>query len=535
MPEVVLQSDKHYRDIYTSAYPCEGEKVIDVPLVLLHGWGFDSGIWNELLTLLKPHFDVITLDLPGFGRSESAGVDVTSILEELRVILPEHSILLGWSLGGMLATAFAQRYPQRVTALVTVGSNLKWLATDGWSGMDAESFAQFQQSIQQQADVTRKRFCGLIAKGDEQEKQQTRSLRDKLSAVSVENLLQGLELLSCIDNRAGFAQLSTPGLHIFGENDRLVPAAAVAEITRIARFNKVHKDCQEVAVYKGIAHAPFLSAPQRFVNQLVEFVERLPYRIDKKRVARSFSRAARTYDAAADLQRQVGDCLLSKLPDVLPNNTARVLDLGCGTGYYYQTLQQRFPQAAVFGLDIASGMLQVAQHNNPGFNGLCADAENLPLADNSIDVLFSSLAIQWCQHLPALFGEIQRVLVPGGVAVVSTFQQGTLKELKRAWQAVDSCAHVNYFVTEAILKEQAQAEGFALVTSETQTVVRDYAQVRDLTRELKAIGAHNINTGQSEGLTSKGKLRSFTAAYEKQRNKRGLPAHYEVVYLVLRN
>ena len=111
-------------------------------------------------------------------------------------------------------------------------------------------------------------------------------------------------------------------------------------------------------------------------------------------VARAFSNAAHTYDAEAVLQREVGQHLLQMLPADL--QVQNWLDLGCGTGYFCEQLQQRYPQASGTGLDIAPGMLQQARALRPCAHYMCGDASALPLASNSQDLIFSSLALQWC-------------------------------------------------------------------------------------------------------------------------------------------
>src|SRR5690606_13457587 len=136
--------------------------------------------------------------------------------------------------------------------------------------------------------------------------------------------------------------------------------------------------------------------------------------LDKKKIAHSFSRAANTYDSVAQLQRDVGTELLKKLPDVLPEK-ARILDLGSGTGFFTTKLAQQYPQAQVLGLDLAEGMLHFSRKSaSDSIQWLCGDAEFLPLTDNSVDLVFSSLAIQWCNNLPQLMRELHRVLTPGG-------------------------------------------------------------------------------------------------------------------------
>jgi len=477
-----------------------------LPLVLLPGWGFDHRIWDGVLPLLRKDREVITLD------------------EAVMARLPQRCILMGWSLGGMLATQIAIQHPERVAALITVGSNLKWVADNDWPGASADNFAAFFENLAQNFEATKQHFCGVIARGDSKEKAVARILREKLSAASQENLLQGLRLLDRFDNRKGFIELRMPGLHLFGEQDAMVPLD-------VERAMRVLNKRQRTYVFQKTAHAPFLSEPERFVDVVKDFIQTLPYRIDKKNIADSFSKASITYDSAAQLQREVGEQLLVMLPTRSPQ---RVLDLGCGTGTFSPWLQKKFPQAEVISLDIAMGMLQTARSSGRTRFSICGDAESLPLKTASVEVIFSNLAIQWCQQPERLFAEIYRVLKPGGVCLLSTFMPGTLRELEAAWQQVDSAVHTNHFFSAEELRSAAAKQGFADVSCFHETCMRHYGSVSGLMRELKAIGARNLNAGRSAGLMGKRKLLLLAHAYEKLRVHQKLPAHYETLLMVLK-
>src|SRR5690606_17268863 len=132
-----------------------------------------------------------------------------------------------------------------------------------------------------------------------------------------------------------------------------------------------------------------------------------------------------------------------------------VLDLGCGTGFCSRQLQQRWPAATLLALDLALPMVAHTRNNVPAVLPLCADAEALPLASESIDLVVSSLAIQWCSHYDSLFRELARITRPGAAVLLSTFGPDSLQELRQAWAAVDSRRHVNEFVPAAQLQQAA--------------------------------------------------------------------------------
>lgn len=257
-----------------------------------------------------------------------------------------------------------------------------------------------------------------------------------------------------------------------------------------------------------------------------------PLQVDKQDVARSFSQAAATYDQVAALQRQVAATLLTKIPaKVFPT----VVDLGCGTGAITTQLAQRCQAETLLGLDIAEGMLAFARQRWPQAELLwCGgDAESLPLQDASIDLMFSSLAVQWCADFPRVCDEAMRVLKPGGYCVLATLGPDTLCELRSAWHHVDGYVHVNRFLDADMVTQAASNAGFACQLWREDIVMR-YPQLRQLTAELKALGAHNVNSGRPKGLTGRQRIEKLKAGYEPFRNAEGLlPATYEVYYLLL--
>lgn len=252
---------------------------------------------------------------------------------------------------------------------------------------------------------------------------------------------------------------------------------------------------------------------------------------DKRRVAASFSRAAATYDQAAELQRRVGSNLQARLPaDFMPRD---IVDLGCGTGYFSRALAAQYQQP-VLGLDLAEGMLRHARQHSPGQAGwVAADAESLPLRSESQDLIFSSLALQWCPQLQRALGEAWRVLRPGGCLAFNTLLEGSLYELREAWQAVDDHVHVNRFQPLNELQALLGAAGFADWRCEVEPHVLYYPRLAELTRELKALGAHNINPGRPGGLGGTGRLRTLTAAYDRFRSEQGVPASWQVAQVLM--
>ena len=253
---------------------------------------------------------------------------------------------------------------------------------------------------------------------------------------------------------------------------------------------------------------------------------------DKRLIADSFSRAAGSYDAAAQLQREVGHGLLRRLP---PTCAPRCwLDLGCGTGYFSRQLQERYAGSEGLAVDIAEGMLRRAREQTPPLIHLAGDAEALPLTDACCDLVFSNLALQWCTNFAQVLEEARRVLRPGGVLAFSSLVAGSLGELRDSWKRVDGYVHVNRFRTSVDYQRLCRKSGLSLLSIDEQSHVEHFADLRSLMRSLKDIGAHNVNPGRPSGLSGRARLQALQRAYECQREPEGLPLTYQVIYGVLR-
>jgi len=256
----------------------------------------------------------------------------------------------------------------------------------------------------------------------------------------------------------------------------------------------------------------------------------------RMRIARAFGRGAGTYDQHAGLQRQVADSLLAKLP--MHQQFEHVLDLGCGTGYSSSILRQCLPAAAMVAIDLALPMLKVAREHLHGntttmVQMLCGDAQALPLKRHSVDLLFSSLALQWCSEPAKVFAEINRVLKPGGLALLSTLGPDTLQELREAWAEVDRSRHSNEFVPESQLQQSAESAGLQMEL-EREVKVRHYDSLLALAHELKGLGANVVTTIQADGMTTPSAFKAAAAAFARHQQAAGIPVHWEVFYLSLR-
>jgi malonyl-CoA O-methyltransferase len=254
--------------------------------------------------------------------------------------------------------------------------------------------------------------------------------------------------------------------------------------------------------------------------------------LDRRAIRRAFSRAARHYEQSAVLQREVETRLLERVV-YLTAPPRRVLDLGTGPGRAAGLLKRRYRSAQVIALDPALSMLRLARRRGGWFRpipAVCGEAESLPLADASVDLLFSNLCLQWCEDLGRVLDECRRVLAPRGLLLLSTFGPDTLRELRAAWAEGDAAPHVSHCPDLPVLGDALLAAGLRDPVVDRETFTLEYADARALMRDLKNIGAGNADVERRRGLTGKQRFARAVAGYEQFRVEGKLPATYEVVY-----
>lgn len=232
-------------------------------------------------------------------------------------------------------------------------------------------------------------------------------------------------------------------------------------------------------------------------------------------IAQGFGKACTTYESNSRLQRLTGDAMLEKLT-CQPNGRLplRILDLGCGTGWFTRRLQQHYPESQMTGADLSPGMIAHAESkSHSGINWLVADAGHLPLPDSRFDLIFSNLMIQWCDDPTEVLNECRRLLKPNGRLMISTLVDGTLRELRQAWAKADpGRIHVNHFEPFGSLSALVKAE-LPDVVAETRTIGLPYNSPVALAHELKFIGAGYKGSERRKSVTAPGRLRAMCQQY----------------------
>lgn len=240
-------------------------------LVLVHGWSMHSGVWQPLLDLLAEHFRCHLVDLPGHGQSEwhEGDFELKRLLDKLSLALPQQAIWLGWSLGGMVALAMAQRYPEKVKKLILLASNPRFVQTQDWPcAMAPVVFDTFSASLSEDQQLTLQRFIMLQAKGANQPRQVIKQLSEQLAQQhepEPEALQAGLKCLAEWDLRDALATVNCPTQMILAENDHLIPVSLADYVQKLQPKLRID-------VMPGLGHAPFISQPQQCQLVIEQFI-----------------------------------------------------------------------------------------------------------------------------------------------------------------------------------------------------------------------------------------------------------------------
>lgn len=241
------------------------------PLVVLHGWGMNHRVWEPVRQQLAAHAQVSWIDLPGHGDSHETGAaDIDEMAELLLPHIPHGAVIMGWSLGGLVAQALAIKYPERVAALILVASTPCFVQHDGWEhGLPAAVLQGFAENLQQDYQATVKRFFALQFMGVRSNPKAVNQLRDDIlsKSATLQALTSGLDILHTTD----FSQqvVRQPKQWILGRLDKLIPASLAEAL--------VPGGSQQIHVMPKSAHVPFVTHPDEFMDLVLPFMEQVQH------------------------------------------------------------------------------------------------------------------------------------------------------------------------------------------------------------------------------------------------------------------
>jgi len=247
------------------------------PLVLLHGWGLHSGVWQSSLSALEKKFHCHAVDMLGHGdsaRNQNQAFNLDNMSEALHLLIQkidsDKIVLLGWSLGGLVAMDYVSKYPNDINKLILVTTNACFCKKSDWlHAMDDSVLDNFAQQLEQDYKKTVDKFMALQMFGADDYKQSLKKLKQFMASrpmPAIETLRHGLHILKTIDLRSKLKSIVQPILMISAEYDRLMPYQA-ANAMQLLFQNATN------TVIKGAGHAPFISHLEEFAHAINEFTK----------------------------------------------------------------------------------------------------------------------------------------------------------------------------------------------------------------------------------------------------------------------
>jgi len=242
------------------------------PIYLLHGWALNSRVWDAVLPELTQHGKVIAIDLPGHGKSDLPAnglYDLDTVTDEVKQILETNAIVVGWSLGGLVALNLACRYPEMIQKLVLVAGSPQFVRSEDWPNAVGKNVIDgFAQNLLSDYRSTILRFLAIQALGSDQAKYAIREMREKVfinGEPHLTALQEGLNLLINTNLRSALSSIRCPSLIVLGGKDTLIPANTGADTANLLANS-------QLAIIDGAGHAPFISHTEEFLRIIATFV-----------------------------------------------------------------------------------------------------------------------------------------------------------------------------------------------------------------------------------------------------------------------
>jgi len=250
---------------------------------------------------------------------------------------------------------------------------------------------------------------------------------------------------------------------------------------------------------------------------------------ERRAAARGFDQACRCFDEADAVHGEARVRLLERLA-LFGLEPRCVVDLGAATGKTSLALAGQFPDAHLLAIDSSHAMLgQARRLGGSNVTRICGDAERLPLAEHSVDLMVANLVLPWCSS-DVVFAEAARVLRDGGLLLFTTVGPDTLGEVRRAWSEVDDAIHVHGFVDMHDLGDLALRAGLAEPVMDVDRLQVTYRDVLSLVEDLRACGATNVALGRRTSLTGTRRWRAFRERLEARRVGGRFPVTVELIF-----
>jgi len=506
----------------------------------IHGWGFTRNIWRKQALLLADLHSVMLVDLPGFGRSPFS--KEWSRFEELASPLSDlvsgHSfsdvILVGWSLGAAMAARMALNWGSRrpvLRGLVMVGASPLYTSPRG------DSFAVEEVVYKKTVRNLKKKYptsfydIAPMLLGDVGKKM-------KVCKIPAQNpLIHSLELFHKENLFDVLPYVRVPSLVMHGGKDCVFSERAGGLVSSLLPDSSF-------ILFPNDGHAPFIDSKEQFHIEMLNFYQRTR-NTAKNKIKHSFSGAHATYDDEAGYQKITGRHLVDIFYEKRACDKADILDVGTGTGFLASEILHKddiFTKIA--GCDISLPMLNHAIKNtrikaNNVFLCIASDAEFLSFGKNSFDWVLSNMMYHWVSPLSVSFREVFRVLRGEGKFLFSVAAEGTLKELKKAYETTMKTHYpstyqraFHMFPARGQVETALNEVGFKECELFSQSIEVPYASITDMLRSFKRLGALNPGAVSRGGLLGKKFIERMTHYYTDLTGKEEIVGKYEILYVL---
>jgi pimeloyl-[acyl-carrier protein] methyl ester esterase len=243
-------------------------------LVFIHGWGVNSAVWQPSVEILKKNFEVITVDLPGFGMNVELSLSPYTLAQAATLIqqaVAKPAVYIGWSLGGLVASEIALSFPAKVKALVTVASSPCFVEQENWLGIKPNVLTLFHRQLAEDTAKTINNFLKIQSMGSPHLRDDIKLLRALVMQFPLPTKItldESLKLLETVDHRDELIKISMPFLRLYGKLDGLVPRKAIEIISTLAPES-------DAVIFEKASHAPFISHPEEFHQTLISWLDPL--------------------------------------------------------------------------------------------------------------------------------------------------------------------------------------------------------------------------------------------------------------------
>ncbi|MGQ0523435.1 MAG: alpha/beta fold hydrolase [Betaproteobacteria bacterium] len=241
-------------------------------LVLLHGWGSHAGVWRTLAGHLAGRFRVHAPVLP-YAAAGSAyeAHTVEEIARHLAANAPGKCVVCGWSLGGLVALAWARQAPEQISRLALMATSPCFVQRDDWPhALTVAALGDFGDDLARDTATALARYIALQARGDAHALRVARYLRQTLSETvqqaDTRALQSGLLMLSRTDLRRDLAAIGQPAMLMHGDRDAVVPLAA-------GEYLAQNLPAARMVITPGAGHAAFASRPGPTSAHLASFFD----------------------------------------------------------------------------------------------------------------------------------------------------------------------------------------------------------------------------------------------------------------------